>query len=494
MTAPGSPLRLETLEPRDAPATLFSPFKVTYQDTDGDDVSVTFSKPILTLANVNSVFAFDAGNVNGSNATPQQLRGIGLTGLGTAVAGTAVTVVATRSPLTGGDGFAAVGQINAKNIDLGPVTIDGDLGSIQAGDANAATPGLVALESRSLGRFGLSTGAPDSFSRIVGRLGSLSVRSDVCGAVVEVAGDLGPVTVGGSLVGTATGGGAISATGAIGPVLIRGDVAGSSHDGSGLISAGGALARVTIGGSLRGGTGVDSGVIASTGAMGPVAIRGDVVGGVGSGAISCLTDLVAVTIGGSLLAGPAAASGLVASGGTIGAIKIGGDIVGTAGSAAVMISALGSVGPTATGRLAIASISVRGRVESAIIEAGVNLTGGVGLNADAQIGAVTVGGDWVASSIAAGAFQGNDNFFGDADDVKFSGPGVNDNSGVLSKIASVTIGGQVVGTAAAGDHFGIVAESVGAVTVGGTRLLLHPGPHNDDLSIGITGDFAVREI
>src|SRR5262245_60504375 len=47
-----STLRLESLEPRDAPATLVSPMKLTYQDADGDNVAVVFSKPILNATNV----------------------------------------------------------------------------------------------------------------------------------------------------------------------------------------------------------------------------------------------------------------------------------------------------------------------------------------------------------------------------------------------------------------------------------------------------------
>src|SRR4051794_4974590 len=116
-------LRLEPLESRDAPATLVGLNKVTYQDADGDNVTVTLSKPLLTAANVNTVFAFDVGTVTGSNAGRQQLRQIALTGIGAPAAGTAVTVTAVRSPVNGGDGFAAVGRVVASGIGLGPVTI-----------------------------------------------------------------------------------------------------------------------------------------------------------------------------------------------------------------------------------------------------------------------------------------------------------------------------------------------------------------------------------
>ena len=75
-------LRLEQLESRLAPATLSSPTMLTYQDADGDNVTVTLSRPILNVGNVNAVFTFAAGSVNGSNATMQQLQKIDLTAIG----------------------------------------------------------------------------------------------------------------------------------------------------------------------------------------------------------------------------------------------------------------------------------------------------------------------------------------------------------------------------------------------------------------------------
>ena len=52
---------LEPLESRIAPATLLPDLKtVTYQDVDGDDVTVKFSKPILTGGLETTVFTFDS--------------------------------------------------------------------------------------------------------------------------------------------------------------------------------------------------------------------------------------------------------------------------------------------------------------------------------------------------------------------------------------------------------------------------------------------------
>ena len=177
----------------------------------------------------------------------------------------------------------------------------------------------------------------------------------------------------------------------------------------------------------------------------------------------------------------------------IGPITIG-NIIGNATNPAI-ISARGSATPTATTDIAITSLNVRGRVEFAQILAGFDIAF-IGLkpaNADAQIGAVTVGDDWIASSIVAGAVATNA-FFGDADDAKMAGAGVKDDSQAFSRIQSLTIGGQALGTLAGADFFGIVVERVGSVKIGGTPLTLTAGNGNDDFLVGITADFKVLEI
>jgi hypothetical protein len=109
---------------------------------------------------------------------------------------------------------------------------------------------------------------------------------------------------------------------------------------------------------------------------------------------------------------------------------------------------------------------------------------------------VTVGGDWVASSLAAGVVPGDDGFYGDGDtnEGKMSGAGVTDVATVSSKITSLTIGGQVLGTVGGADFFAIMAENVVALKVGGTTIPLAAGSHNDDFFLGLTGDFKVQEV
>jgi hypothetical protein len=151
---------------------------------------------------------------------------------------------------------------------------------------------------------------------------------------------------------------------------------------------------------------------------------------------------------------------------------------------------------TATTDVAIKSVTVNGRVEFARILAGYTFDLSP-VNADAQIGSVTVGGDWIASSIAAGVVDGG-NGFGNSLDAKISD--ANDAPNVVSKISSIVIKGQALGTSGGTDSFGFVAEQLGKFSVGGTLVVLTPGAHNDTsltdplLAVGTTGDLRLLEV
>lgn len=613
---------IEILEARIAPAAAFvSPTTAIYDDVDGDHVTVKFTKSILTSNNVASVV-----QVNGTG----QLTLIDLTGVASAAQGTGISVTAK---LAGdGDGFVHVGQINATGIDLGAVTIHGDLGRVLAGTGSPSIPALKSLSAQSLGRFGILTGSPQLESDIVGALGKLSVKGDVAGAFVNVtgggSGKIGSVTIGGSLLGTRTShSGSIISTGDIGPVKIAGDMVGGSQPQSGYIKTNGKLLSVTIGGSLLGGPLFDTGEIISDGDLGPVkighnfqggpafhsgristganaklasvTIGGSLIGGSGdhsgeittldkvgpvkiggniqggsgthSGWLNVLGALGTVTVGGSLLGGTGSNSGEILSTSTMGAVKIAGDIVGGSNSggasldqsgnissgnllASVFVGgsiragvndtggtlthnasiAAGRIGPmtvkggitgsigatgggsivtpvfiTASGRInpsatpdatkdvAIAKISIGGRVERAAILAGydyADLSAPSPADGDAQIGAVKIGGDWVASSLVAGVQNsgntGTDfSHFGNASDLVI-GSG---NAIISAKIASITIGGQVIGSAVGGEHFGFAAEQIGSFKAGGAIIpLSHLASGFRPLAVATTNDVAIH--
>jgi hypothetical protein len=556
---PRARLGVECLEDRRVPAAVF-----TYQDGDGDHVVVTTSK------GSNADLAAAITRVGG------RLTRLDLS-TNVVFAGTDVSVVATRDPAVGGDGLVNIGVIDATGVDggtsldLGTVTIDGDLTSVDAGDADTATPAIKSLTAQSMGRF-TDTGASIT-SSLNGALGKLVVKSDVNGIVINsfagADGKIGSVTIGGSFIGgPASGGGDIFASGNIGPVKIGQDLQGGAGMDTGVIRCGGALASVTIGGSLRGGTGSPSGQIQCGKDIGPVKIGRDVCGG----AIRVGGKLASLSVGGSLLGGTFNGAGSIVSGGDMGAVTIGGDIVGgdcttaffvdetgyisgrriasltvggsiragvdagagsltknasirsqndigpitvrggligtahTDGSSAdgdftpVVISARGQANLALTARAdsAIKSLTVGGRVERAEILAGYSVDL-VPLNADAQIGNVTVGGDWIASDLVAGAVSNGG--FGDADDAKISGGGTTDRAFVVSKIARITIQGHVFGSDGGTDQFGFVAQQIGSFKVGNTSVGLTSGFANDPfvltdfrLQIGETDDVRVVEI
>jgi hypothetical protein len=249
---PNFPL-IEALESRIAPAgvTIINPHAATYTDSDGDHVFVKVS----------------AGNLSDATFTFTPAGALAELELGVTFAGASVSFSVVRA--TGGDGLANVGFIDASGVNLGSVTVKGDLGRIDAGDGSATIPALAGLSVRSLGRLGLDSqqGVPSASvaSVLNGSLGPLRVAGDIDGADIHVAGNIAAVDIGGSLIGSFGGfTGAITTTGIgnIGPVKIGGDIEGGAGGDSGSITAAGNFTgAIFIGGSLLGGSGPDSGQI-----------------------------------------------------------------------------------------------------------------------------------------------------------------------------------------------------------------------------------------
>jgi hypothetical protein len=144
-----------------------------------------------------------------------------------------------------GDSFATLGEINGGILNLGAVSIDGDLGHIDAG-------GVKGLTAQSIGRFGLNTGASTLVSQISGKLDSLTVKGDVVEADLEVTTEIGPVSIGGSLIGGAgMKSGRINSAGPIGTVVINGDLVDGNGNQSGEVESLGNISMigaVTVGG------------------------------------------------------------------------------------------------------------------------------------------------------------------------------------------------------------------------------------------------------
>jgi hypothetical protein len=143
-----------------ASAKLVNATTVTYLDQDGDKVTVTFSKPLLTANNVNNVFHFDTGAVNDGVLAAQQLHYLDLRPLQSE--GLSVTFKVARGST--GDGLVNVGAIESTGYDVGTVSIPGDLGRIDAGDFKSNVAGLGNLKVRTFGRLGLDSQGPATAS------------------------------------------------------------------------------------------------------------------------------------------------------------------------------------------------------------------------------------------------------------------------------------------------------------------------------------------
>ena len=129
------------LETRLMPATLLAnAMDVTYLDEHDQLVDVHISEPVFTSATIaNQVFTFKGGSgINGSNAVEQQLQEIDLTQLPDDAA-TGVTLTITVQ--TESTAFPVeVGLINATGIDLGAVTVQGDLAQSRRVPATGLRP------------------------------------------------------------------------------------------------------------------------------------------------------------------------------------------------------------------------------------------------------------------------------------------------------------------------------------------------------------------
>jgi hypothetical protein len=305
----------------------------------------------------------------------------------------------------------------------------------------------------------------------------------------------------------------------IGWLYVRGNLLGGDGAGSGRIFSGGDLKQVTIGGSVIGGSRNSTGVISGSGVMGLVRIGHDLRGGsianeehgiVDSGLILSTGSRVdRIEIGGSIIAGAdtSTAGGLLRCGAIramnqIGSLTVRGSIIGNVnplGESRVVISARGQQEQGDTTDLAIGRIVVGGNLEWTQILGGYNLAYTPAPdNPDAQIGTVTVFGDWVASDLIAGV-DGNGDGFVDINDSKITGGITADSPSIVSKIGAITIMGLAIGTLNSvndSDHFGIAAQQVDSITVGQTTRKFVAGPANNGIArfIALTLDLSVWEV
>jgi hypothetical protein len=479
---------VEVLESRIAPAS------ITFTDVDGITVTISSSK--------GSTADLQQAAILVAEGSGQELRELRLSDLAGVFKGANISIVKGTLDDTQ---FVNVGFINATGLDLGKITIDGDLGRIFAGDANSVTAAAKKLTVGSIGVQGLNTqdAGGTLISKCLGRLGSLTVKGDfkeasltVLGVdpdadendstAIDAHGDIGGIVIGGNLIGgVAAKTGSIYAKGSIGNITITGSVLGGSGDSSGSITSertmgkvnvggdvqGGLLVvsnlsgrifsaegmgSVKVGGSLKGGDGSESGNISTAGGLGNVTVLGDIIGGLGlkSGAVGAGGQIGKITIGssasgGNITGGAGEQSGSILSGGNMKAVRIFGNLIGG-------------------GQKYAGSITSSGKIASAFIDG--SMTGGAG----EQSGAI-------GSSLALGAV----NLKGD-----LVGGGGNNSGNILSSksIDSVSVEGSVKG--GSGEQSGAIGciTKLGPVTIGGDLL----GGTNVDSGSILSGQLVAR--
>ena len=403
----------------------------------------------------------------------------GLLGNVTSALGTLLSSGGTLTTATFHDLSHLVTDISGLLGHLGP-----QLGSDVINALNSVLEGTLGTTGTKVTPPGGSGDTSESLalaSNINGKIGSVTVTTDLSNIFLNVAGDIKSLRLGGSLIGGATeNSGEIFCTGNIGHAVIGKNIIGGLNLNAGSIEANGCIGLLRTGGSVLGGVGNGSGVVQSHGDGHGITIRGDLAGN--SGLFSASVDnsagrIAAIKISGSLMAGTNNDAGAIHVAGDVGSLNIRGNVIGDS-SHSVEITAAGMKSLTDTKDISFGKIRIGGRVEFSDVLAGYSVDSDA-VNGHAQIGSVTVKGDWIASNLVAGirTSTGTDNDFGTNTDAVITGQGP---AGVIAKIARIRIMGSVAGTSDdSQDNFSFTAQQIGAFTFGKNHLHLQHGSGND---------------
>jgi hypothetical protein len=366
-----------------------------------------------------------------------------------------------------GDIAAAGVSIQVANGKIGAVTVTGSL----RGDApgTSAYRGYLAVSGNSIASIFIGGSIVGGDSPSAGRLATAN-------------GPTGKVTVLGDIVG-----GTESLTGHLyvddpKSAFIRGNVIGGSNEDSGVAAFGGA-GTVTIGGSVVGGSMQRTGYVFAQSAV-SLTVKGSIFGGMETaatdnqptGVVQVTGSLKTFVLGGNLVGGsfgsgtPLSYNGAVLVQGNLGSATIKGSILGHDGAEAIIMA--GGIAPATPGNYnAIGKLTVGGSVSFAYIAAGhtINSFGtakriDVAENPDAGIGSVTVGGDWIHSSLTAG-INDIDTNGAQSTDTRDAG-----DAARLAVLGPVVIKGGILDNPNALDFSGFLAERIASITAGGVKL------------------------
>jgi hypothetical protein len=438
-------MNIEPLEPRIAPAALVGG-KLTYTDTDGDLVTILFSKK---TGLDEGDFVFD--NAFGTTG-PQKLLKIDLAD-DAPLAGTNITMKVTKVD----DGHADVGALIATGLNLGAVKILGDLRQIIAGSGEAKTFSIKSLSVLSFGVQGAAAPA-DLQSTLAGKFGKIAITDDFEHANLQVF-DPSPTArstsfiVGGKLIGGAGNSEGVVSLGSVALIKLGGIQGGNAADPSTTFGLGGVLQAATIG---------------------SLTITGDVQGGnfFRSGSVQIIGSAAKILIGGKLLGAHAGQSGYLTVGGAVASLTVGGLVGGNltgpgdfvVGGRSGAIDLLNSVGILT--------------VKDGITGGSIGSAGSIFISGDTK--RVTITGNLTGSD---GDGSGSVQIDGKAALVKMTGSllgGTGNNSGVLkvSELVSGTVIGNLVGTdttpTGPGSFFGLTgginASKIGTLKIVGSIL------------------------
>ncbi|HEV7404707.1 MAG TPA: hypothetical protein VGO11_17330, partial [Chthoniobacteraceae bacterium] len=401
---------LEILEQRIAPAAVY-----TYTNPEGGTVKITTSKGTYDELT-------DAMSFNGSGG------GMYLGKLDLAshpiFRGTDLVFEVT------GAGTADVTLLDAHGLDLGQVTVPGDVGCILAGDTNLATPSVKMLHLGSLGVQTNMTGLLTDYQSILkGPLTRLEIDHDLAGSLVVQG----------------------NASSKIGTALIHGSLAGGVTDQSGSLQVQGGIDTLTVDHDLAGGEGQYSGGIIARGLIRSATITGNITGcdGDGSGFLTTTGDILLLNIGGNVSGEDDAASH--GENGRVQAHKITTATIGGAIDGGYLDFS-GSVTAYSIGTINVGSVVGGHGIESGAIRVQTTLANAV-IGASGGSGVKIQGGDGHLSGSVHGLSLG---FIEVNGDVK---GGVGTVSGGISSVGSTTkviIHGKLTG--GLGDNSGSVGS------------------------------------
>jgi len=499
----------------------------------GSIASLTIGSSLIGGAASDSGRIEAAGNIGAVKINGSILAGAGARS-GSIDSGGKITSVTVKGSLVGGLTVQDSGVIES-DLGMGAVNIGGNIqGGLFQNTGAINTPGPIA--SVSVGGSLLGSDGVESGQIEAGSIGPVKILGSVRGGVgddsgqIKSGGNLGvgkavagvPAPAGVKISGALEGGSGLrsgsiiagtSTSEVLGPVSIGLDLEGGSADHAGSISSAGSIGSVTIGGSVRGGTadntglieaGVGSGTRVAT--LGLVTIKGSLIGS--SLDLAAADDLentgyitgpkmTGVSVKNDIVAGEDLSvafdlinNASIRASKNIGTLVVGGSILGNA-ETRVLITAETAVVPTNfTSNVTIGSVSVAGSVFYTDILVGyqrdsqdlISTTSAAAVNFDAQMRSLKVNGDWMASNLAVGAKAGPDGVIGTMDDQRTlpGGPGLPVNA----SLGSATIGGQVLATASTIDRYGIIAEMILSMKIGGAKIGLTPLGRNDIESTG----------